>query len=331
VEYSGACYHVINRGNRRQEIFERKRDCELFIDKLGEFSEVFSVEIFSYCLMGNHFHLYIRTGQPNLSRFMQSLLTSFTIIKNRYDRSSGHLFQGRFKSILVESELYGSQLSRYIHLNPVRTAHVKGLSLEGRRRCLREFKWGSYPEVCGFRRCPEWLVRNETLKRWGPMLGEQERNYAKYVEEGLLRDIGNPMEEMAMQTVLGSDSFVGRIRRGVTHLGDKDNVRRELAEHGRIKSSFAINELIAAVVDSYRIAEDRVLLKNSRDNEPRQVLMYLACRFCRGRYSLTEIADGLNVSLGGLTRSRYNMEKRIRVDKTLGTRIVKFEEKLLQS
>ena len=173
VEYSGACYHVINRGNRRQEIFQRKRDCELFIDKLCEFSGVFSVEIFSYCLMGNHFHLYIRTAQPNLSRFMQSFLTSFTILKNRYDRSSGHLFQGRFKSVLVESELYGSQLSRYIHLNPVRTTRVKALSLEERRRCLREFKWSSYPEICGFRKCPEWLDRNETLKRWGQTPDEQ--------------------------------------------------------------------------------------------------------------------------------------------------------------
>jgi putative transposase len=145
----------------------------LFIDKLCEFSEVFSIEILSYCLMGNHFHLYIRTVQPNLSRFMQSLLTSFTIVKNRYDKSSGHLFQGRFKSVLVESELYGSQLSRYIHLNPVRTAGVKSLSLEERRRCPREFKWSSYPEICGFRECPEWLGHNETLKRWGQTLYEQ--------------------------------------------------------------------------------------------------------------------------------------------------------------
>jgi hypothetical protein len=262
---------------------------------------------------------------------MQSLLTSFTIIKNRYDRSSGHLFQGRFKSVLVESELYGSQLSRYIHLNPVRAARVKGLSLEERRRRLREFRWSSYPEICGFRRCPEWLARNETLKRWGQTLGEQEKDYAKYVEEGLSRDIGNPMEEMTIQTVLGSDSFADKIRRGVTHIGNKDNVRRELAEHRRLKASFAIDDLIADVVSSYRVAEDRILLRNSRDNEARQVLMYVACRFCRGRYSLTEIANSLNVGLGGLTRSRYNMGKRIRADKTLGKRIVNLEEKILQS
>jgi hypothetical protein len=199
--------------------------------------------------------------------------------------------------------------------------------LEERRRCLREFKWSSYPEICGFRECPEWLRRNETLKRWGQTLYEQERNYAEYVEEGLLRDIRNPMEDMAIQTVLGSDSFMDKIRKELTHSSAKNNLHRELAEHGRLKASFEMETLISAVTGSYGVKEDRILLRNSRDNESRQVLMYLACRFCRGRYSLTEIADRLNVSLGGLTRSRYNMRKRISLDKALGKRIVKLEEK----
>jgi hypothetical protein len=82
----------------------------------------------------------------------------------------------------------------------------------------------------------------------------------------------------------------------------------EIIEFGR-------EALISAVTGSYGVKQDHILLRNSRDNESRQVLMYLACRFCRGRYSLTEIADRLNVSLGGLTRSRYNMRKRISLDK----------------
>ena len=122
-------------------------------------------------------------------------------------------------------------------------------------------------------------------------------NYAKYVEEELLRDIRNPMEDMAIQSVLGSDSFMDKIRKELTHSSAKVNMPRELAERGRLKASFEMETLISAVTGSYGVKEDRILLRNSRDNESRQVLMYLACRFCRGRYSLTEIADRLNVSL----------------------------------
>ena len=144
VEYPGAHYHVINRGNQRQIVFRSDADHELFLDKLWLFASQFGVNIMSYCLMPNHFHLYLATPSPNLSRFMQALLTSFTITLNRRRRSSGHLFQGRFKAVPVESERYGSELSRYIHLNPIRTVRARALPLEDKRRLLVEYRWSSF-------------------------------------------------------------------------------------------------------------------------------------------------------------------------------------------
>ena len=120
IEYPGACYHVINRGNRGEQIFFNASDYNLFIEKLSEFTKLFDVVVHSYCIMKNHFHLMATTREANLSKFMQSFTTSFTIsINNKYNKP-GHLFQGRYKALLVQSELYKNDLSRYIHLNPVK-------------------------------------------------------------------------------------------------------------------------------------------------------------------------------------------------------------------
>jgi len=129
IEYPNACYHVINRGDNRREVFSTQDDYALFLEKLGSFSEIYKVKIRAYCLMPNHFHLYLRTPEGNLSRFMQALLTSFTSIKNHRQKTSGHLFQGRYKSLIVEDKSYGMALCRYIHLNPVRTKEFSESSL----------------------------------------------------------------------------------------------------------------------------------------------------------------------------------------------------------
>jgi putative transposase len=120
IEFPGACYHVINRGNRNERIFMSGSDYLLFLEKLIEYAAVYDVIVFSYCLMSNHYHLFLETQHANLGKFMQSLNTSFTLSINKKYHKCGHLFQGRYKAQLVETELYKNQLSRYIHLNPVK-------------------------------------------------------------------------------------------------------------------------------------------------------------------------------------------------------------------
>ncbi len=144
IEYPGACYHVMNRGNQRQTVFRADTDYELFLGKLADLAELYRTQILCYCLMPTHFHVYMRTPEGNLSRFMQSFLTSFTVSLNRRRGDCGHLFQGRFKAQLVERERYGNELSRYIHLNPVRTRAARELPLESKRSLLRQYKWSSY-------------------------------------------------------------------------------------------------------------------------------------------------------------------------------------------
>ena len=119
--------------------------------------------VYRNCSIPNHFHIYLRTRDANLSRFMQSLLTSFCILSNKKRRSSGHVFQGRFKAQLVEDEYYRSHVSRYIHLNPIRTRRFRNATLEERHQYLREYNWSSYRHFLGTKKVPKWLDSDSIL------------------------------------------------------------------------------------------------------------------------------------------------------------------------
>ncbi len=119
----------------------------------------------------------------NLGRFMQSLLTSYTVTKNRRSHRQGHLFQGRFKGLLVEDEGYGSMVSRYIHLNPVKIKSLAETEFDEGVRLLRTYRWSSYAPIAGFRKCPKWIKRHSILCRWGDRLRVQQDNYIVYVEK----------------------------------------------------------------------------------------------------------------------------------------------------
>ncbi len=148
VEYSGAIYHIINRGNAGENLFKGIKDRENFLKYLEKAVDRFSVKIHTYCLMTNHYHFLVETLQPNLSKAFQWINVSYAAYFNRKYRRKGHLFQGRFKSILVDADEYLKQLSRYIHLNPVRTKLVEHPG---------DYPWSSYPVYIGKKKSPGWL------------------------------------------------------------------------------------------------------------------------------------------------------------------------------
>ena len=120
IQYPGAYYHVMNRGNSREDIFVTDQDRKVFLDALADSSETYHIKLISYVLMSNHFHLLVQTPQANLSEFMRHFLVTYTVRFNRRNRHAGHVFQGRFKSLLVDEDEYLLPLSRYIHLNPIK-------------------------------------------------------------------------------------------------------------------------------------------------------------------------------------------------------------------
>lgn len=164
LEYPGAIYHAMNRGDRREAIFQDHQDRQRFLETLGEACQKTSWQIHAYCLMDNHFHLVIETPQANLVVGMKGLLGTYTGRYNRRHKEFGHLFSGRYKALVVEGSGHGylKTVCDYVHLNPVR-AH-----LLARKQPLGKFSWSRYPWYLGAPgQRPGWLRTDRLLGEWG--------------------------------------------------------------------------------------------------------------------------------------------------------------------
>ena len=151
VEFEGAIYHVMARGNERRAVFRDDNDRQRLLETLAEMVERFGVRVHAYCLMPNHYHLLVGTPRGNLSRAIGWLQVTYTVRFNRRHRRSGHLFQGRFKAQLVEADEYARWLVVYVHLNPVRPRR-KGEIIAGERaRELDRYEWSSHRDYAGLK------------------------------------------------------------------------------------------------------------------------------------------------------------------------------------
>ena len=316
IQYPNACYHIINRGDNRRPIFSSESDYSFFLEKLSEYVDIYNVKVYAYALMVNHFHIYLCTPEANLTRFMQSLLTSYSMYRNRNEGTGGHVFQGRYKSIIVEHSKYGLELSRYIHLNSVRIQSYNSLPLKEKRKLLRTFKWCSYQSVIGLRKCPKWLKRNICFRISGN-LQDKQRDYAEYVEEGLIRDIENPIKYTALQVILGSDSFIDKICRKYVTSQSKLNC----PQANKLSSFMKLENLQKEVAEYYQIDREMFFAKFSKNNEPRQMLLFLARKYCRGRYPLVELAVFFGLSANSFGSNVYKFTKRVNCNRELGKKV----------
>lgn len=154
INYPGAFYHVTSRGNERKNVFKSKRDREKFFEYLESATQRYDAVIHAFCLMDNHYHLLIETPSGNLPQIMRHINGAYTTYFNVKRARPGHLFQGRYKAILVEIDEYAKELSRYIHLNPIRAKMVK---------TPEEYEWSSYRFYIGETKPPKWLYRDFVL------------------------------------------------------------------------------------------------------------------------------------------------------------------------
>jgi putative transposase len=200
IEYKDAFYHVMNRGRERGRIklFKTDEDHETFIKTLKETVERFGVILHAYCLMTNHYHLLIQTPKANISRAMRHLNGVYTQRHNGLNHSDGPIFRGRFKSIVVDSDTYLLQLTRYIHLNPIETRKPMVEKLE-------DYPWSSYPAYINQVKPPDWLSTELTHQ----MLGAKQRyhGYAKYVAMGNSEPITKFYGRGNIASVIGDKNF----------------------------------------------------------------------------------------------------------------------------
>lgn len=172
IEFAGAVYHVITRGNNRQQVFNDDRDRKTYLEKLSHYCETKEVKLLCYCLQSNHVHLLVETPKGNLSKFMQPLQTSYTVYFNRRHRRSGHVFEQRYKAFLVDRDNYLLQVSRYLHLNPVAARLVKK---------PQDYRWSSYRGYIEPGAIPA-INTEAVLDQLGSKGLEQVRKYREYVE-----------------------------------------------------------------------------------------------------------------------------------------------------
>jgi putative transposase len=202
IEYSGAHHHVMSRGNDGMMIFREDDDRELSLMLLGEVVR-FRWILDDYALMGNHYRLSITTPECTLSTGMHRLLGRYAQRFNKKFRRRGHLFQDRFKSVLVEDEFYALEVSRYIALNPVQA----GL-------CDRpeDWRWSSYRARVGLAAAPSWLTLGPLMSQLGSTLDEQRKAYLDFVNAKVLVEF-DPFEQTVAQLNLGTKPWIDQFRR----------------------------------------------------------------------------------------------------------------------
>lgn len=204
LEFIGALYHVTARGDGREAIYLTDDDRRMFLAVLGEVSDQCNWTVHAYCLMGNHYHLLVETPDANLSRGMRQLNGIYTQRFNRRHDRVGHVFQGRYKAILVEKDSHLLELARYVVLNPVRARMV---------RTPDEWSWSSYLAMVGKVAAPAWLETRQILAGFGDMEGLAVDRYRRFVADG--RDQPSPWEHLKHQAFLGSDGFVASMQQQV--------------------------------------------------------------------------------------------------------------------
>jgi putative transposase len=211
LEFPNALYHVTARGDRRENIFEDDQDRRAFLATLALVVKQFNWLCYAYCLMDNHYHLLVQTPDSNLSKGMRQLNGVFTQASNRRHSRVGHLFQGRFKAILVDSDAYLLELARYIVLNPVRAGMVKRSD---------RWPWSSYRASVGLIAADEFLAVDGLLAQFAKRRSVAQLRYAQFVSEG--SKAPSPWNQLKGQVFLGDETFVEKMQKRIAkhQLGD---------------------------------------------------------------------------------------------------------------
>lgn len=271
IEYAGALYHVTSRGDHREVIYRDDRDRLAWLEILSLVCSRFNFVVHAYCQMTNHYHLLVETVDGNLSQGMRQLNGLYTQWYNRRHCVVGHLYQGRYKAILVQKESYLLELSRYLVLNPLRAGTV---------RSLAEWSWSSYQYTIGLAEAPEWLEVEWLLCQFSSLRGEAVRLYIQFVLEGLGR--ASPLKNVGHQLFLGDEAFTR-----LHHVMLRDGSSRNLSRTQR--------RLLALPLEEYK--------RQSPDRE-----QAIANAYFSTAYTMAQLADFFCVSERSVHRAVKKFE-----------------------
>jgi len=215
LELAGGLYHVTSRGDGREDIYLPDADRLAWLDVFGQVCKRFNWVCHAWCQMTNHYHLLIETPEAKLSQGMRQLNGVYTQRFNRAHARVGHVFQGRYKAILVERDSYLLELARYVVLNPLRAGMVKR---------LETWPWSSYLATCGQTPAPEWLKTDWILAQFGRQRASAIRKYVEFVHEGAR--LPSVWTQLQGQIYLGSESFVKKMQAEIEKRPALDEIPR---------------------------------------------------------------------------------------------------------
>ena len=288
IEFEGALYHVMSRGNEGKPIFIDDSDRQGFLKALGDISDRFEIDIFAYVLMDNHYHLLIKTKRANLSKAMQWLGVTYTRRFNNRHKRSGHLFQGRFKSILVQNDAYLMQLSCYIHRNPLRAKIVNRLA---------SYRWSSYPIYAYGYQPPKWLSTELILSQF--FEDNKHQAYRQKVQR-YAKEEKRLWEDFRHGLILGTKKYVDNIRRKYL----PQTTHQEIPQQKSLAKEFDPSSLL--IEASKRLKCDLKSMKeasrvSARDKENRDLLIYAL--WSTGAMTNSKIGDLFGITYSAVSHS----------------------------
>jgi len=256
IEYEGAVYHITARGNEKKPIFKDDGDRLLFFDIMNQTKKRYNWLCHAYCLMTNHYHLVIETPDGNLSKGMWQLNGVYTQAFNKRHKRVGHIFQGRYKAILIQKESHLLEVIRYAVLNPVRAKLVQN---------PEEWRWSSYRSTSGKERAEKFITIDWILTQFDSGRKVAQKKYCEFVSEGKMKE--SIWEEVRGQSLLGDDKFIEKVLRHVKGKEQIKEIPKKQRYVGRpglealftdIKTKQQRNRNIIKVVKEYRYSQKEV-------------------------------------------------------------------------
>jgi putative transposase len=309
IEYEGAFYHITARGNERKAIFFTPADYKKFKQYLKEAKQKYRYIIHSYVLMRNHYHLLMETPEANLGKIMHYINSSYTTYINIKRKRSGHLFQGRYKSIVIDKDNYLLELSRYIHLNPVRAGIVEK---------PEDYEQSSYR---AYITKAEGDISNQELilSMISKDKGEARKEYKAFVDNATGKELKNPLKEAYGGIILGGVQFIKETLKKVERGKLRDE---EIANRRKIKAVM-MQDILEVAKDYYGISEDMEISKDT--GERRKVLIYMIKKHTGAtNREIGEYFGGLSYSAVAKINDRF--KRRLREDKGLRREVEKIEK-----
>jgi REP element-mobilizing transposase RayT len=314
LEIEDGLYHVTSRGLERRRIVRDDRDRTRWVELLDTVAVRRRWRVLAWVLMENHFHVFVRTPDADLSAGMHDLNSGYVTGFNLRHRRVGPLFQGRFKAILVESGKHSWALTRYIHLNPVRAGLVAR---------PESYAWSSCRHYFESRGAPAWLAWEEVLNQHGRTLRAARRAYRDFLDKGVASPPESPLSPVVASTLLGSMGFVARMRARLAERAPDP----EIPSERQLRDAVDIERIAAAVCSVFGVDAATLSDRGRWRNEARQVAMYL-CR-CWTRLSLRAIGERLGgVGYAAVSKAASDVAERLVRDRGLKAKVRRCEREL---